>query len=78
MDTRVQYKKRIKGGYYAFVTPEDETRGSYVIIVEPHTGTSKVGVTDYWTARKMNQQKTLSHTRKDAVRKMVEQVEGSR
>lgn len=74
----IKYTKRAKGGYYAYVTPEDETRGQYCIIVEPHTGTSKVGVTDYWTARKMNQRVAFGDTRKEAVGRMIEQVEERR
>lgn len=71
---KVEYQKRAKGGYYAYVTPEDEMRGTYCVIVEPHTVTSKVGVTDYWTARMLDYPVIVADTRKDAVRMMAGKV----
>lgn len=47
---RIQYRKRGKGGYWAY-TPTGETKNLTVLVESKSLGTSKVGAVDYWTAR---------------------------
>lgn len=70
----VQYKKRAKGGYYAFVDSEELDHVVCVIVTARPMATGKVGNVGYWIASQGLKAKAMGDTRKEAVANVVAEL----
>lgn len=72
----IQYKKRARGGYYAFAESEKLGRSVCITVINHPYATGKIGNAGYWVASYGAKTKITMDTRKDAVTALMNELEG--